>query len=198
MALRFKKDDGTDYPEWEERELGEIGEILTGKTPSTTNKSLWDGNIQFVTPTDISERKYQNETIRNIKNTSNLKVLPIGSIMFTCIASIGKMAISCRPCITNQQINSIIVDDKNNNEYIYYAISSISEFIKSTASSTSLPIINKTEFSKFKIKIPTLEEQEKIVNLLSNVDELILKTEDKLDTLKELKKSLMQHLFKKD
>src|SRR5690606_2766728 len=74
--------------EWELKSLGEIGEIITGKTPSTKDLDLWNGDIQFVTPTDITENKYQHSTERTIKKTGNLKILPQKSIMFTCIASI--------------------------------------------------------------------------------------------------------------
>ena len=94
--------------EWELKSLGEIGEIITGKTPSTKDLDLWNGDIQFVTPTDITENKYQHSTERTIKKADNLKILPQKSIMFTCIASIGKMSLSLNPCVTNQQINSVI------------------------------------------------------------------------------------------
>ena len=132
QELRFKDDDGADFPEWEEKALGEACEIVTGKTPSTTDVSLWDGDVQFVTPTDINEGKYQINTARTVVEHSKLRVLPAGSIMFTCIASIGKMSLSTKPCITNQQINSLIPKSIYNNEYLYYALLSITEFIKST------------------------------------------------------------------
>jgi type I restriction enzyme S subunit len=130
--------------------LADIGQIITGKTPTTTDLDLWDGDIQFVTPTDIRVDKYQYVTERTIKKTDKLKILPPKSIMFTCIASIGKMSLSLKPCVTNQQINSIIPKPEFNNEFVFYALSNISEFIKSTEFIYNA-IINKTEFSKFKI-----------------------------------------------
>lgn len=195
QQIRFKADDGCDYPEWEEKKLGEVGEIVTGKTPSTTDESLWDGNIQFVTPTDISDRKYQDRTIRNVSDHPKLKKLPIGSTMFTCIASIGKMSISTKECITNQQINSIVPFTDHNNEYVYYAVLSIAEFIKSTQANTTLPIINKTEFSKFCIPIPCLSEQTKIANFLSAIDSKIEQVGQQLEAAKLFKKGLLQQMF---
>jgi type I restriction enzyme S subunit len=195
QKLRFKDDDGGDFPEWQEKALGEVGEIVTGKTPSTTDESLWDGDIQFVTPTDICEGKYQTNTARTVVEHIKLKVLPEGSIMFTCIASIGKMSLSTKPCITNQQINSLIPKSIYNNEYLYYALLSITEFIKSTQSSSTLPIINKTEFSKFIIPIPSKVEQTKIANFLSSIDDKITSTQYQLQAVKQYKQGLLQQMF---
>jgi len=195
QEIRFKDGNGKEFPEWEEKKLGDVGDIITGKTPSTSDESLWDGNIQFVTPTDISDEKYQYKTLRTVTNHSKLKILPAGSIMFTCIASIGKMSLSTQPCITNQQINSIVPNNKHNNEYIYYAVLSISDFIKSTQANTTLPIINKTEFSKFEILVPDIDEQTKIANFLSSIDKKIELISEEIDKAKEFKKGLLQQMF---
>lgn len=111
--------------ECEQKRLAEVGEIVTGKTPSTSDESLWDGDIQFVTPTDISEEKYQWKTQRSVAGNAATKVLPSYSTMFTCIASIGKMSLSVRPCITNQQINSVIPSKDYEKEFIYYSLLNI-------------------------------------------------------------------------
>jgi type I restriction enzyme S subunit len=111
QEIRFKDDNSNDFEDWEEKTLGEIGEIITGKTPSTTDSKLWDGDIQFITPTDIKEgNKYQESTVRYVTNNDKLKILPVNSIIYTCIASIGKMCISKYPSITNQQINSLVIN----------------------------------------------------------------------------------------
>ncbi|MCR5862688.1 restriction endonuclease subunit S [Flavobacterium sp. J372] len=171
--LRFKDDNDYSFGDWKNIMLGDIGQIITGKTPSTADLDLWDGDIQFVTPTDIRLDKYQYTTERTIKKTDKLKILPPKSIMFTCIASIGKMSLSLKPCVTNQQINSLIPNSDFNNEFVFYAIANISGFIKSIQASSTMPIINKTEFSKFKISIPPPEEQLKIANFLSSFDSKI-------------------------
>jgi type I restriction enzyme, S subunit len=194
--LRFKDKDGKNFADWEVRKLGEVGEIVTGKTPSTTNLDLWDGNIQFVTPTDIDENKYQFKTQRTIKELEKTKILPANSIMFTCIASIGKMSLSVGPCVTNQQINSIIPFDKFENEFIYYSLLNIVEYIKSTQSTNTLPIINKTEFSKFEINVPiNKKEQTLIANFLSAIDEKINKTNTQITQTETWKKGLLQKMF---
>lgn len=194
--LRFKDEDGKTFPEWEEKRLGDIGDIVTGKTPSTTDLDLWNGEIQFVTPTDIYNNKYQFSTQRTIKELTSTRLLPAKSIMFTCIASIGKMSLSIRPCITNQQINSIIPYKEFDNEFVYYSVLNISEYIKSTQSTTTLPIINKTEFSKFKIKVPLVfEEQKKIANYLSSIDNKIEIVSKQITQTQAFKKGLLQQMF---
>jgi len=196
QELRFKDDNGNAFADWEEKKLGEVGEIITGKTPSTSDKELWGGDIQFVTPTDIDEeKKYQKHTKRTVSRSKKLKILPKDSIMYTCIASIGKMALSVNPCITNQQINSLVPSKEFNNEYVYYVLLQITPKIKSIQANTTLPIINKTEFSKFKIPVPCIEEQIKIANFLSDIDLKIEAVNTKIDNSKNFKKGLLQQMF---
>jgi len=197
QEIRFKDDDGNNFSDWEEKSLAEIGTIITGKTPDTTKKELWDGEVLFITPTDIREgTKYQTATERSVKNTARIKVLPVNTIIYTCIASVGKMSISTKPSITNQQINSIITFDQYNFELIYYSLLNITPKIKSTQSNTTLPIINKTEFSMFKIHIPTSKiEQNKIAYFLSNIDISIEKVANQIFQSKKFKKGLLQKMF---
>lgn len=182
--------------EWKYEEIGNIGEVITGKTPSTSDAALWDGDIQFITPTDITENKYQHHTQRTVVKTPKMKVLPKHTIMFTCIASIGKMALSLYPCITNQQINSIVPKSCYNNEFIYYSLLQKTFLIKAGFANSTLPIINKTDFSK--IQVPVIldkKEQQKIVECLSEVDTMIEEQSNKVEQLKKHKKGLMQGLF---
>lgn len=182
--------------EWKYEEIGNIGEVITGKTPSTSDAALWDGDIQFVTPTDITENKYQHHTQRTVVKTPKMKVLPKHTIMFTCIASIGKMALSLYPCITNQQINSIVPKSCYNNEFIYYSLLQKTFLIKAGFANSTLPIINKTDFSK--IQVPVIldkKEQQKIAECLSEVDTMVEEQSNKVEQLKKHKKGLMQGLF---
>ena len=190
--LRFPKFEG----EWEEKELGEVGGIITGKTPSTKEEDLWNGDILFVTPTDINESKYQHSTERTVKKTDKMNVLPEKSVMVTCIASIGKMSLSTKPSITNQQINSIVpYKEISDNEFLYYAILKDIDKIKASQSSSTVPIINKAEFAKINTFIPSIAEQQKIADCLSALDEEIVAEEESLGALKAYKKGLLQQLF---
>lgn len=190
--IRFKDTNNEDFPEWDEKVLGEVGDIITGKTPDTSNKDLWNGGIQFITPTDIKDGKYQYDVERYVVKNEKMKILPSKSIVFTCIASIGKMALTTKDAITNQQINSIVPTKNYHNEFIYYAVLYISPKIKSTQANTTLPIINKTEFSKFKISIPKdKKEQMKIADFLTAIDNKINAVSAQLDSAKVFKKGLL-------
>ena len=195
QQLRFTRPDGSHFPAWQEKRLGEIGEIITGKTPATSNRSLWGGTIDFITPSDIDDGKYQKPTERTLAEISNLRVLPPGSISFTCIASIGKMSITKRPSVTNQQINSIITRQCIDNEYLYYCLLNMTPRIRATQANTTLPIINKAEFSGFKVRVPCMAEQQKIATFLSALDEKIALTRQQLDKTKQFKKGLLQRMF---
>lgn len=197
QEIRFKDDNGNDFPDWEEKRIDEIGTVVTGKTPDTGNKELWNGDVFFVTPTDIIDgQKYQTKTERTVKNNEKIKILPINSIMYTCIASVGKMSISTKPSITNQQINSVITFEEYNFEFIYYSLQSITPKIKSTQSNTTLPIINKSEFSMFNIQVPKSKtEQNKIASFLSEIDENVDKLMLKISQSRNFKKGLLQKMF---
>lgn len=183
--------------EWDSKPLSELGEIITGKTPSTKESGLWGGGVLFITPTDISEEgKYQNTTARTVVETRSTKVLPKGSIVYTCIASIGKMALTVSPSITNQQINAVVPNQRVMGEFLYYALANLTPWIKTLPATNTLPIINKTDFSKIAIVHPQdKDEQQRITSCLSSLDVVISAETQKLEALKTHKKGLMQQLF---
>ncbi len=196
QELRFLDDDGDKFSNWDEKKLSEIGKIVTGKTPKTSKKELWNGNIDFITPTDIKEgKKFQKNVSRKVKETKSIKILPIGTVLYTCIASIGKIAITTTRSISNQQINSLIVNCNFFNEFVYYALLNQTPRIKATQANTTLPIINRTDFSKIKIKLPPFQEQKKIANFLSLIDKKLEKEKLLLAQYQEQKKYLLQNLF---
>lgn len=196
QEVRFKDEGGEKFSDWNEILLGKVGEIITGKTPSTSITEYWNGDILFTTPTDMNDSiKYLTETERKVTPKGIKRVLPEGTIMFTCIASIGKMALSKLPCITNQQINSIIVNEKYNNEFIYYHLQYIKPKIIASQANTTVPIVNKSDFSAISLQIPNLAEQTKIANFLSALDDKIAVKKAELDKLKIWKQVLLQQMF---
>lgn len=164
--------------EWESSKIGDLGKIITGKTPPTKNQDLWDGNIPFITPRDLQNGKTVLCTERTI--TSNgIKVmqsvkLPPKSVCVSCIGNIGYVAMTYSECISNQQINSIIVNSNNDADFVYYLMKSLhSTFKNYEGQSTTLSILNKKHFSDIDICIPPLDIQKKIAAILSALDEKI-------------------------
>src|SRR5690606_26720824 len=138
--------------------------------------------------------KYLNKSSRTINDKFRIRKLPKNVIAYTCIASIGKMNIITKPCITNQQINSIIVKE-GNTEFIYYALKFITPKIISKVAGNTMPIINKTEFSKTLMFIPTIEEQNKIADFLSAIDKQIETVSLQVEKTENYKKGLLQQMF---
>ena len=148
--------------------LGEIGEIITGNTPSKDNKEYYGGNIPFFKPTDLEQgidTKFSNDKLSQLGFESSRK-LPANTVLVTCIgATIGKTGLISVEGSCNQQINAIVPAKSIIPYFLYYAC--VSEYmqneIKSNASATTLPILNKGNFSKIAFPLPPLEEQKRIV-----------------------------------
>lgn len=176
---------------WKEYKLRELGEIVTGKTPSQNNPEDWGVEMLFVTPSDYKNyRKFSFDSDRKISKTGierqKNKVLPQNSVLVTCIGSdMGKIVINKVPCITNQQINSIIPDDNIVDfNFLYYQLVSSYETLKSYGSDgTAVPILNKGDFSELSFLFPPLSEQCTIASILSSLD-------DKIDLLHRQNKTL--------
>ncbi|KLI53797.1 restriction endonuclease subunit S [Brachyspira hyodysenteriae] len=166
--------------DWQEVRLGDLGEIVTGNTPPTKNTEYFGNDYNFVTPSDYKNlNKYISHTERGIsklgENKFKNKMLPPNSIMVTCIGSdMGRILINKNRVLTNQQINSIIVNpDKYFYDFIYYMLVNNSSIIKASVSGTAVPILNKSDFSNLEFKIPNLEKQKKIASILSSLDDKI-------------------------
>ena len=186
--------------EWDVKETEELGEVVTGITPSTFVKEYWNGDYPFVTPTDMTNGKYVEKTERKVtaKGLEKGRLIPKDSVLVTCIASIGKMALAFEDCLTNQQINAIICKEGVNPHYVYYALGFRTPTLKSWAGQTTNPIIKKSLFEKFPISLPRNEpEQQNIAEVLSTVDLAIQKTDNVIWKTERLKKGLMQTLLTK-
>ena len=194
--LRFPEFRGAG--EWNMVPLHKLGEIITGNTPSTSNCTFYGGRIPFVSPADISDKRFVKKTKITLSEFGYSEARPVkaGSVLFVCIGStIGKVAQNLHDCATNQQINSIVPNNSNDSGFIYYCADFNSEKISSFSGRQAIPIINKTSFSSIEVKIPAKLEQKKIAHCLSSLDDLIAAQVQKVESLKTHKKGLMQQLF---
>lgn len=196
--LRFKDENGEDYADWEEKKLGEVGKIITGSTPPTSNLEYYIGNRLFVSPADINEARFVLSTKTTLTDLGFEKgrKLKKGAVLFVCIGStIGKVAIAGYDCITNQQINAIEANSLNCNDFIFSLLELNAGNIKLLAGVQAVPQINKTDFSNFSFMFPSLPEQQKIANFLSNIDVKIENTNQQIYQMQDFKKGLLQQLF---
>jgi restriction modification system DNA specificity subunit len=182
---------------WHTTTLGSTGEIITGSTPSTTNEKFWNGEIAWITPTDIGDKKdiFIGERSITQDGLKTIRELPANSLLVTCIASIGKNAILKVKGSCNQQINALIPNKNFNVDFLYYLLEFEKERLKNLAGITATLIISKALFSKFKISFPNIIEQQKIAEVLTACDDEINLLNLKLENLKKQKQGLMQKLL---
>lgn len=185
--------------------IKDLGEVVTGKTPPTENQSFFDGEIPFITPSDIDtfDKKYLFSTERTLsplgaKKIKNCKIPP-KSICFVCIGStIGKMCMTNCESYTNQQINSVIPNEKWDNDYLFYLLRYIKVHFQSIGAGTGSGkgIVNKTIFSKAKVQvIETKDIQRRIGAILSTYDTLIENNNKRIKLLEQMAESLYKEWF---
>ncbi len=184
---------------WAKKQIIDLGEVITGNTPSKKEGKYWNGDFAWITAQDF-KGKYINDSILKLTRfgKNKARVIPQNSVLVTCIASIGLNAINKIECSTNQQINTICCNRKYHYEYVYYLITYNVKRLKQLAGQTAVPIITKKNFEEFEVyTVENYDEQQKIADCLSSLDELIEATSQKVEILKEHKKGLMQQLFPK-
>jgi len=180
--------------------LGEIGNIVTGKTPITRFSHYFGKDIPFITPRDMDDTRYITETDRSlsIDGARSVKsaMIPKNSIVVSCIGSdMGKIAIAREKSVTNQQINSLIVNDENDFLYVYYSLCTKRHELRSIASGSALPILNKSDFEKIEIDLPSLETQKETAHILGTLDDKIELNRRMNNTLEEIAQALFKHWF---
>ncbi len=185
---------------WSVKKISDLGNVVSGGTPDTNNPEYWDGNVLWVTPSEVStlSNRFISNTERKITEKglkeSSAKLLPINSLIICTRATIGDCCINKVPMCTNQGFKNIIV--KNNNvDFLYYLITkNKNELIRKACGSTFLEI-SKKDIDNLKFAIPPLPEQEKIARILGTWDEAIEKLSSLIEQKKNLKKGLMQRLL---
>ena len=193
--LRFPEFQG----EWEKCKLGDYGKVVTGNTPPTKDiENYENGTYLWASPADLGTIKSitETKTMLSAQGFSKTRTLPKGSVLVTCIGStIGKAGMATKEMSTNQQINSIVVNDNNDNEFVYYAIQSAFPRYLSSIAVQAVPIISKSAFEMLPNKRPCLQEQKKIGKFLSLLDERIATQNKIIDKLQSLIKGLNDSLY---
>lgn len=207
MLTKMFPKDGARVPEirfqgfhgdWEQKKLGDIGEVITGSTPSTQHPEYYskDG-IPWVTPTDITKNVI-SDTPRKLSHLGAQagRVVPAETILVTCIASIGKNTmLTCRGSF-NQQINGLVPNKHKFDPYFLLTESyHWSAKMKREAGGGTMQIVNKNEFSSIENLVPPLLEQKIIGAYFKSLDTLIGLHQRKLSKLQQIKQAMLSKLF---
>ncbi|HDX3058839.1 TPA: restriction endonuclease subunit S [Escherichia coli] len=187
--------------EWKITKLIQMGKVVSGGTPDTNMAMYWEGDILWLTPTDVTALtgRFVSNTSRKITPAgllnSSAVLLPKGSLMVCTRATIGALAISTSEICTNQGFKNIIPNEGFNIEFIYYLLQmNTNEMIKKSSGSTFLEL-SKKDFETLSFSCPFIKEQQKIAAVLSAADTEISTLEKKLAYLRDEKKALMQQLL---
>ena len=185
--------------------MGDICEIINGGTPKTSISEYWNGDNLWITPKDMGKLKsvYVDDTLRKITakglENSSAKLLPIFSIILSSRAPIGHLAINKKPLATNQGCKGLIPSDKVVALYLYYFLKKSVQLLNDLGSGTTFKEISGTKLSNVNILIPSIEVQNKAVKLLNNLAKktqyLESKYQQELNSLEELKKSILEKAF---
>jgi len=182
------------------KRLADLGRIVTGKTPPTIHQEYYGGEVPFVTPSDMDGRRWIGSTDRYLTSEGvdsvRTSLVPKGALMVSCIGSeMGKVAMAERGCVTNQQINSLIVEAGDNPIFVYYCLSRMKSEIRSVAGGSAVPILNKTGFGDLLIEVPQIPEQHAIANILGTLDDKIELNRRMNETLEAMARTLFKSWF---
>ena len=174
-SVIFKGDDNSYYQDlpknWSICSLGDVSEVVTGGTPSKSNKDFYNGSFPFFKPADLEQgvntitpSEYLSDEGKNVS-----RIIPEQSTLICCIGTIGKSGFVRCECATNQQINAVIpyIEPK----YIYYFCNSrffINE-LQRNATATTVAIINKSKTAEIPFLLPPITEQKRIVEAIEKI-----------------------------
>lgn len=144
---------------WRYKRVEEFGEVITGKTPSTSKTEYYGGNIPFVTIPDMHGNVFPLVTEKTLTkvgaDTQKNKYLPVNSVIVSCIATVGLVNIAVEACQTNQQINSVILQNDNELYFFYESMKRIKALLDGVGSNgATMTNVNKTKFSNIKVPYP--------------------------------------------
>ena len=181
---------------WSFKRVQDMGRVITGSTPPMSDKDNYGNEFCWATAQDFKS-KYIDDTVVKLssKGKTLSRVLPAGSVLVTCIASIGLNAIAKTEMATNQQINAIIPNDDFCSDFLYYLFCYNTDKLKQYAGSGGILILSKGEFEKIRFMLPPIKEQEKIAEVLGTWDRAIEELTGLIAEKKELKRGLMQRLL---
>ncbi|WP_019024485.1 MULTISPECIES: restriction endonuclease subunit S [unclassified Thioalkalivibrio] len=187
--------------DWSTLPINEVGEVISGGTPSRNNPSYWGGGIPWVTPSEVTglAQKHLEYTEEKITTEglaqSGAKLLPVNSLLITTRASLGAAALNSVPATTNQGFKSIAFGNHFSPHYYYHWSAKLKSELVRLASGTTFLEISGSEFRKVSVPVPPWTEQTHIARILDTVDTQIQKTEALIAKLEKVKEGLLHDLL---
>jgi len=196
QEIRFKDYNGNDYPDWEEKTLGDITKINQGLQINISERFLEEvENSHFYITNEFLKEGSKNKFF--IKNPPKSVICDVDDILMTRTGNTGKVVTNVKGAFHN---NFFKIKYQKNEIYKYFLcyflnLASTQNTILSLAGTSTIPDLNHSDFYKIKINLPNMEEQTKIAEFLTSIDSKIDLVNNKLEKLKEWKKGLLQQMF---
>lgn len=190
--------------EWKEYRIKDLGEVVTGNTPPTSNREYYGTEYKFIKPTDmVEDQRFVSTTEEYYSELAYQKykkcLLPPKTPCVVTIGSLGKkMCLTDTECFTNQAVNAVIPNKENDGEFLYYAFkASVLAYVKQLDSGTTSgrENVSKSSFSKIKVRVPPLPTQQKIASILSAYDNLIQNYKKQIEALQTAASELYKEWF---
>lgn len=185
---------------WTYKKIFDLGEIITGKTPSTSKEQYYGGNIPFVKIPDMHDCVFPITTEVSLTNeganTQKNKYIPKNGIMVSCIATVGLVNIAIELCQTNQQINSIILNNEQDLYYVYSSMKRLKELLEGVGSNgATMTNVNKTKFGNIEVVYPNDELRKLYYNYCKPIFEKIYALSRNIKKLSQARDCLLPKLM---
>ena len=189
---------------WTYKKIKEVGEVIGGTTPSTSNPAFWGGDLCWISPAELHGEHYLYDSVKKITKeavaSKSLKQLPSGTVILSSRAPIGKVAINKVPMYCNQGFKCVVCGQDLFNEYLYWWLYGKKEYLNSLGTGATFPEISKTVVENIVIPLPPLSEQQQIVSYLdssfAHIDELKANAEKQLNDAKALFQKALEKAMK--
>lgn len=200
--IRFKKEDGSSFDDYSMVKIGTLAsKIQSGGTPKSSCKEYYDGDIKFLSISDMTKAgKYIKTTEKFLTeagiNNSSAWVVPKRSVLLSMYASYGKACINEEEVATSQAILAIIPAN-NNAEYLYQLLTHLQQenFWDAYIKSGTQPNLSKAVIENTVVSVPELEEQQKIAAFFTALDESIDICDKKLILFEKIRDSITNKLL---
>lgn len=185
---------------WEYKKLGEVCEVVSGSTPKTNVPEYWGKGYYWVTPAELNDTiDYIDKTERQITDEAlaktKLRLLPVGTVLLSSRAPIGKVAITETEMYCNQGFKNCICTDSIYNKYLFYFLRIKKEYLNSLGRGATFKEISKSIVESISIPLPPKSTQLTIVSELDKINELIRLKKEQLKDYDNLVQSIFYEMF---
>lgn len=179
---------------WKYKKIKDVGEVIAGTTPSTSNPEFWGGDICWISPAELHGEHYVYDTVKKITPKAvaakSLKELPEGTVILSSRAPIGKIAINKVPMYCNQGFKCVVCGPELFNEFLYWWFYGKKDYLNSLGTGATFPEISKTVVENIVIPVAPMNEQLSIVSRLdaafAHIDSLKANAEKQLAEARQL------------